>query len=105
MRRRNRRNDPAMPRINYPGFVSPGVGLISPLAPGRFKSRKLKRDRRCQVDSDPYGLPNWGRPLKGRINSAPAKDNVDPDMQVAAISLGVIIGLRMSSLMAAGLGL
>jgi hypothetical protein len=31
------------------------------------------------VDSDPYGLPNWGRPLKGRVNSAPAKDNVDPD--------------------------
>jgi hypothetical protein len=29
------------------------------------------------VDSDPYGLPNWGRPLKGRVN--PANDNVNPD--------------------------
>ena len=30
------------------------------------------------MDSDPYGLPNWGRPLKGRVNSASANDNVNP---------------------------
>jgi hypothetical protein len=58
--------DLALPRTKHPGSVSPKAGLISSLAPGVLEChRKLKRDRRCQVDSDPYGLPNWGRPLEG----------------------------------------
>jgi hypothetical protein len=78
-----------MPRTKHPGSASPRVGLSSPLAPGPFespKTRELKRDRRCQVHSDPYGLPNWGRPLKGRVNSAPANDNVNTNGAVSVNS-------------------
>jgi hypothetical protein len=95
-----------MSNAAFNSFALPGVGLSSPLAPGPFElsqDLKIKRDRRCQVDSDPYGLPNWGRPLKGRVNPAPANDNVNPGGLVSVKSYPAQKGARRNFSRAEGL--